>query len=129
MKAVKHILTCGVIALVASSCASDQSGPSSLKAKTSSASSLASTSERGVAERVFSLVNNERDRAGKRVMRGHQGLNHLAQKHSNQHSRQMLQSWDFTGIGVSISGGTTYVTMCMGARFMNVPRSVRPVRW
>lgn len=186
MKAVKHILTCGGIALVASSCASDQSGPLSSKAKTATASSLASASERDVAEQVFRLVNNERERAGKRAMRGHQGLNSLAQKHSNQmsstshgaanhsgsqnraqyaylkynienlsemtyavpsgtgdpasvavaawksssqHSRLMLQSWDLTGIGVSISDGTTYVTMCIGAQFMGVPRSVRSGGW
>jgi len=186
MKAIKHILTCGGIALVISSCASNLSSPSSSRAKSSSASSSSSASERAIAERVFRLVNNERARAGKRALRGHQGLNYLAQKHSNQmgstshgvanhsgsqnraqyaylkynienlsemtyavpsgsgdpasvavgawkssnqHSRHMLQSWDLTGIGVRVSAGTTYVTMCMGAQLMSVPRSVQPIGW
>lgn len=183
MKAIKHILTCGGIALVISSCASNLSGPSSSKVKTASSSSA---SERAIAERVFLLINNERGRAGKRAMRGHQGLNYLAQKHSNEmratdhgmgnHSgaqsrgefahlkynienlsemsyavpssssdpasvavaawksdheirSNMNQSWDLTGIGVSVSGRTTYVMVCMGARPMGVPRSVQPIGW
>ena len=53
-----------------------------------------------------------------------------AWKNSTEHSRHMLQSWDLTGIGVrSSSNGKTYVTMCMGAQTMGVPRGITPVGW
>ena len=53
-----------------------------------------------------------------------------AWKNSASHSRHMLQAWDLTGIGVSSSSnGRVYVTICMGARPMGVPRSVQPVGW
>lgn len=182
MNAIKHILTCCGVALLFSSCASNldtSTTPSSIPTSVSSR-------DRAVAERVFSLVNGERSRAGKKALRGHSGLNKLAQKHSSQmgatsqnanhlgsvnraqyaylkysienlsemtyavpagrsdpagaavsawkksaeHSRHMLQSWDLTGIGVrSSSNGKTYVTMCMGAQSMGVPRGIAPVGW
>lgn len=42
------------------------------------------SSERAVAERVFSLVNAERSRAGKRPLTGNRGLISIAQKNSNR---------------------------------------------
>ena len=36
-----------------------------------------SADERVIAERVYALVNNEREVAGKKMLRGHHGLNHL----------------------------------------------------
>ncbi|MCP5535461.1 MAG: hypothetical protein H7A51_04405 [Akkermansiaceae bacterium] len=182
MKSIKHIVMCGGVALVLSSCASKLGTPPA----SPSAPASVSSRERAIAERLFSLVNNERVRAGKRAMRGHSGLNLLAQNHSNQmssssrdanhlgsqnraqyaylkysienlsemtyavpagsadpaavavaawkrsaeHSRHMLQAWDLTGIGVkSAPNGNTYVTMCMGAQPMGVPRGVQPVGW
>lgn len=182
MNALKHTLTCGGVALFLSSCASNLTAPNA----SSSAPSSVSSRERVVAERVYSLVNSERSRAGKRALRGHSGLNRLAQNHSNQmsstskeahhlgsenraqyaylkysienlsemtfavpagtgdpaaaafsawknsaqHHRHMLQSWDLTGIGVrSGANGKTYVTMCMGAQPMGVPRGIQPVGW
>ncbi len=194
MKALKHILTCGGMALLATSCASSLTSPAAVGATVSSSptqsagasSAKPSSRERAIAERVFGLVNGERSRAGKRAMRGHHGLNSLAQKHSNymgasskaanhfgsqnraqyaylkynienlsemtyavpsgssdpastvvaawknsaSHRRHMLQSWDLTGIGVRAApDGNTYVTMCLGAQLMGVPRSVQPVGW
>lgn len=194
MKALKHILTCGGMALLVTSCASSLTGSapagnmvsSSPTGSASASSAKPSSRERVIAERVFSLVNSERSRAGKRAMRGHHGLNWLAQKHSNymgassqaanhlgsqnraqyaylkynienlseltyavpagsgdpastavaawknsaSHRRHMLQSWDLTGIGVRAApDGNTYVTMCLGAQLMGVPRSVQPIGW
>ncbi len=194
MKALVRILTCGVMALLVTSCASSLTSPAPVGAKASSSpsksdgasSSKPSSRERAIAERVFSLVNSERSRAGKHAIRGHYGLNRLAQKHSNymgasskaanhlgsqnraqyaylrynienlsemtyavpsgsgdpastavaawknsaSHRRHMLQSWDLTGIGVRAApDGNTYVTMCLGAQLMGVPRSVQPIGW
>ncbi len=186
MKVIKLILVSGAVTLLVSSCASNLGNPSTRTSAHSSAPRAVSSHDRAIAERVFRLVNAERARAGKRAMRGHGGLNVLAQKHSNQmakrsqdanhmgsqnraqyaylkynienlsemtyavpagtgdpaavavsawkasptHYKHMLQSWDLTGIGVaSGANGVTYVTMCMGARPMGVPRSVLPVGW
>lgn len=188
MNALKHILTCGGVALLLSSCASNLS----TSTVSSSVPSSVSVPERAIADRVYGLVNSERSRAGKKALRGHNGLNKLAQKHSIQmgatsqigatsqnanhlgsenraqyaylkhnienlsemtyavpagtsdpaaaavsawknsaeHGRHMLQDWDLTGIGVrSSSNGKTYVTMCMGAQAIGVPRSITPVGW
>lgn len=170
------------VALSLSSCASYLSSPNRASTTTISASSA----ERGIAERVYGLVNQERTRAGKSVLLGHGGLNRLAQRHSDhmgsmsqganhlgsqnrahyadlkynidnlsemtfeapsgsgdpaaaavaawkrssQHRRHMLQSWSLTGIGVKeASNGSTYVTICMGARGKAVPRSIQPIGW
>jgi len=42
-----------------------------------------SASDRAEAERVFSLANKERVKVGAKPLRGHPGLNILAQKHAN----------------------------------------------
>lgn len=186
MNAIKHTLTFGGVALLFTSCASNLATPTASSSPSATGSSSVSSSERAIAERVYSLVNNERVRSGKRAMRGHSGLNRLAQSHSSrmgskaqnanhlgsenraqyaylkysienlsemsyavpsgsgdpasaavaawkrspEHSRHMLQSWDLTGIGVcKATNGQVYVTMCMGAQPMGVPRSVRPIGW
>ena len=177
-----NMIVGGFVALSFSSCASNLSSP----VKASSIPASVSSDERSIAENVYSLVNQERARAGKSAMRGHGGLNTLAQKHSDHmgstfrdanhfgsenraqyaylkynienlsemtyavpsgsgdaaeaavaawkssvgHHRHMLQSWDLTGVGVKISSdGTTYVTICLGARPTGVPRSIQPVGW
>ncbi|MBT8045272.1 MAG: CAP domain-containing protein [Verrucomicrobiae bacterium] len=182
MNTIINILTCCGVALVISSCASNLNSPNG----TASAPANVSSKDRAIAERVFSLINSERARVGKKAMRGHGGLNRLAQNHSNQmgssmsnanhmgsqnraqyaylrysienlsemtyavpagssdpaavavaawkrspeHSRHMLQTWDLTGVGVkSAANGQTYITMCMGAQPMGVPRGVQPVGW
>ncbi|MBT8036979.1 MAG: CAP domain-containing protein [Verrucomicrobiae bacterium] len=85
MKALKYSLVSGGLALLVSSCTSNLASPvsSATVSSSSSSSSAPSSRERVIAERVFNLVNSERSRAGKRAMRGHRGLNTLAQKHSN----------------------------------------------
>ena len=82
MNTVKHILTCAGLALVVSSCTSNLAPSSGSSRPSSSVPASANFSERSVAERIYGLVNSERSRAGKRALRGHPGLNNLAQKHS-----------------------------------------------
>ncbi len=81
MKFVRHTLTCCSAAFVFSSCASNLSSPGTA---VSSAPAGVSPKDRAIAERIFSLVNRERAQAGKKALRGHNGLNRLAQGHSNQ---------------------------------------------
>ena len=180
MNRLMNIIAGGLVALSFSSCASNLSSP----VKASSISASVSSEERSIAENVYSLVNQERARAGKSAMRGHGGLNKLAQMHSDYmgsvsrkanhfgsqnraqyaylkyniqnlsemtyavpsgsgnaasaavsawksragHHKHMLQSWDLTGVGVKMtSDGTTYVTICMGARPSGMPRSTQPI--
>jgi len=182
MNKLMNIIIGGLVAFSFSSCVSNLSSP----VKVSSIPTSASFEERSIAEDVYSLINQERVRAGKRAMLGHGGLNGLAQRHSAymglaskdasymgsrnrakyaylkynienlsemiyavpsgsdnvalaavaawkssaEHHRHMLQSWDLTGVGVKTSSdGTTYVTICMGARPTGVPRSIQPVGW
>lgn len=49
--------------------------------------SKATASERAVGERIFSLLNAERVKVGKKALRGHRGLNELAQKQANYLSK------------------------------------------
>jgi len=171
-----------ILPIFFSSCASNLSSQSDVSTVPASVSS----SERGIAERVYSLVNRERVREGRSSLRGHGGLNVLAQKHSeylssntmnanhlgsenraqyaylkynienlsemtyavpsgsgdpaavavsawansSSHRKHMLQSWDLTGVGVKKApSGVTYVTMCVGARPMGVPRGIQPIGW
>ena len=72
------LTTAAAMTLFFSSCVSNLSAPNRL----SSAPPAASPAERVIAERVYALINNEREAAGKKKMRGHHGLNSLAQKHS-----------------------------------------------
>ena len=51
-----------------------------------------STDERAIAERVFSLVNATRAKAGKRALRGHSGLIAFAQKQSKSLSKRRSTS-------------------------------------
>ncbi|MDG1358163.1 MAG: hypothetical protein P8P36_08220, partial [Akkermansiaceae bacterium] len=66
------------MSLFLASCASNLTAPN----QPSSAALSVSDDERVIAERVYALINGEREAAGKRLMRGHYGLNLLAQKHS-----------------------------------------------
>lgn len=82
MNTVKHILTCAGLALVVTSCSSNLTPQPGSSGSVSSAPSSANGSERAVAERIFALVNSERAGNGKKALRGHPGLNNLAQRHS-----------------------------------------------
>ena len=66
------------LSLLLASCASNLTVPN----KPSSAPLSITDNERAIAERVYALINGERELAGKKAMRGHYGLNILAQKHS-----------------------------------------------
>ena len=79
MNKLTNIIISGGVALFFSSCASNLTSPN----QATSIPTSVSSEERGIAERVYALVNEERARAGKRALRGHGGLNTLAQKHSD----------------------------------------------
>ena len=79
MNKLMNIIAGGIVALSFSSCASNLSSP----VKASSILASVSSDERSIAEHVYSLVNQERTLAGKSAMRGHGGLNKLAQMHSD----------------------------------------------
>jgi uncharacterized protein YkwD len=176
------LTTAAAMTLFFSSCVSNLSAPN----RPSSAAPAVSPAERVIAERVYALINNEREASGKKMMRGHHGLNALAQMHSlymcstlsdanhfgsenraqyadlkysienlsemtyvvygasedpaaeaveawintPSYRMYMLQSWDLTGVGVeTLSGGETYITMCMGAQPLGAPRSISPLGW
>ena len=176
------LTTAAAMTLFFSSCVSNLSAPN----RPSSAAPAVSPAERVIAERVYALINNEREAAGKKMMLGHYGLNSLAQRHSlymgstlsdanhfgsenraqyaylkynienlsemtyvvyggsedpaaeaveawintPSYRKYMLQSWDLTGVGVeTLSGGETYITMCMGAQPLGAPRSISPLGW
>jgi len=80
MHTIKNIILCGGSALLTLSCASSLNSKSPNRVKQLSMSSK----DRGVAERVFSLVNAERRRNGKKAMRPHAGIIKLAQQNSNR---------------------------------------------
>ncbi len=82
MNLVKHILTCAGVTLLVSSCASNLAPSSGSSQSASSAPTSVTSGERAVAERVFSLVNAERSRIGKRSLTPHSGLIAMAQKNS-----------------------------------------------
>lgn len=73
-----YFILSGLVALLFSSCVSN------LTTSDYSLSSPVSVSaeERAIAERVYALVNAEREVSGKKALLGHYGLNRLAQKHS-----------------------------------------------
>ncbi|BDS05224.1 hypothetical protein NT6N_02640 [Oceaniferula spumae] len=51
-------------------------------------------------------------------------------KGSPEHNRTLRQTWNTTGIGVSVGrDGKTYVTMLLGVSGTGVPRSVTPIGW
>ncbi len=72
------LTTASILSLFLASCASNLTVPN----QPSSAALSVSDDERAIAERVYALVNGQRVTNGKRTMRGHYGLNVLAQKHS-----------------------------------------------
>jgi len=72
------LTTSAAMCLFLASCASNLTAPN----KPSSAALSVSADERVIAERVYALVNEQRELAGEKSMRGHYGLNVLAQKHS-----------------------------------------------
>ena len=78
MNKLFNLTTAAAMTLFFSSCVSNLSAPN----RPSSAASAVSPAERVIAERVYALINNEREAAGEKMMRGHYGLNSLAQKHS-----------------------------------------------
>ena len=176
------LTTAFILSLFLASCASNLTVPN----KPSSAALSVSDDERAIAERVFALVNAEREAAGVKLLRGHYGLNLLAQKHSlfmgstlsdanyfgsenraqyadlkygienlsemtyvvyggsgdpaadaveawkssPNHVVHIIQSWDLTGVGVEmVSTGDIYITICMGAQPLGVPRAIRPIGW
>lgn len=182
MSAFKLIpITCVAVSLLTSCASNLRSDSSAPTIKTG-----ATTSDRAVGERIFSLINAERARAGKKPLRGNRDLNGLAQKQANnlaenaqngeantigsinrsqyaflrfnienvtelaassasgdtastaviqwmsssEHRRTLLDSWNYTGIGVSKGAdGYTYVTMLVGVTTTGVPRSVTPIGW
>lgn len=79
MNKLTNIIVGGATALFFSSCVSNLTSPN----QATSVPASVSSEERSIGERIYSLVNEERVRAGKRAMRGHSGLNLLAQKHSD----------------------------------------------
>ena len=182
MSKISPHISLAIISLVFASCVSN------LTSTNNSISSPVPVSDedRVIAERIYALVNNERALVGQKMLRGHNGLNHLAQKHSlymgsslssvyhfgsenraqyaylkhsienlsemtyvtangsddpaleaveawsssPDHRNKMLQSWDLTGIGVSTNAaGETYITICLGAKPIGIPRSFRPIGW
>lgn len=182
MNKITPYISLAFITLVFSSCVSNLT---STNASISSPVPV-SDEDRVIAERIYALVNNERALVSQRALRGHNGLNHLAQRHSlymgsslgsvyhfgsenraqyaylkhsienlsemtyitangsedpaleaveawsssPDHRNKMLQSWDVTGIGVSTNAaGETYITICLGAKPIGTPRSVRPIGW
>lgn len=74
--------------LLSASCASDLTTTTQVNTNKKSAPVGMSSSERQIAERVYSMVNSTRKQAGKRKMSGHVGLNTLAQKHSADLARR-----------------------------------------
>jgi len=77
MKPITSIITCCSLALLFSSCASNLNSTNTTRAP------KASSSERAVAEQIFSQINAERARSGKKPLRGNRGLNSLAQKQAD----------------------------------------------
>ena len=75
-----------------SSCASNLTPSSGSSQSVSSAPASANTAERAIAERVYSLVNNQRANAGKRPLKGHGALNSIAQKHCVKLSNGYVES-------------------------------------
>jgi uncharacterized protein YkwD len=182
MKKLFTLTTSAAISLILASCASNLAAPN----KPSSAALSVSAEERVIAERVYALVNEQRELAGEKSMRGHYGLNVLAQKHSlhmgssmseanhfgsknraqyaelkysienlsemtyvvyggsddpaadaieawessESHLKHMHQTWDLAGVGVyKAFTGDIYITICMGAQPLGVPRGIRPIGW
>jgi len=80
------LTTAAAMTLFFSSCVSNLSAPN----RPSSAASAVSPAERVIAERVYALINNEREAAGKKMLRGHQGLNSLVQKHTVYAASKMM---------------------------------------
>lgn len=92
MNTVKHTLTCAGLALIVTSCSSNLAPSSGSSQSVSSAPASANSAERAIAQRVYSLVNNRRARAGKRALTGNSGLNAMAQKHSQRLSNGYVES-------------------------------------
>lgn len=72
------LTTSAALSFLLASCASNLTAPN----KPSSAALTVTADERAIAEQVYALVNQQRGAAGKKSLRGHNGLNLLAQKHS-----------------------------------------------
>lgn len=96
MNTVKHILTCAGLATLVTSCASNLTPPSGPSQSESPVPAGASSSERAIAQRVYSLVNSRRASAGKRALRGHPGLNSMAEKHSARLANGYVESGTIT---------------------------------
>ncbi|NWK56850.1 CAP domain-containing protein [Verrucomicrobiaceae bacterium N1E253] len=79
MNIIKPILTWAGAAIVITSLSSCSSS-SNLTQQTAAPPNA---QERKIAERVFSLVNAERAKAGKKAFRGNRNLNKMAQQHSS----------------------------------------------
>lgn len=85
MKTTRTLFACAVTAFSVASCSTNLTSADSGAKPTSSA--RASSGERAAGERIFSLINARRVKAGKRPLRGHSGLNRLAQKQADFLSR------------------------------------------
>ncbi|MFK7909510.1 MAG: CAP domain-containing protein [Akkermansiaceae bacterium] len=92
MNTVKHILTCAGLTLLVSSCASNLAPSSGSSQSVSSSRASANSEERGIAERVYSLVNAKRASAGKRSLTGHSALNVIAQQQCQKMANGHVES-------------------------------------
>ena len=90
-----------VMTLFFSSCVSSNlSAPS----RPSSAGSAVSPAERVIAERVYALINNEREAAGEKKLMGHQGLNSLVQKHTVYAASKMMSQTNSLFVASTLGG-------------------------
>ena len=93
MKALKVIPALSIASTLLVSCSSNlTSGSSAVKPTAKPQKTTSSSGTRAVAESIFSRINAERAKVGKKPLTGNRGLNQLAQKQANYISQNSKNS-------------------------------------